>query len=153
MNCQSRFNAGYRMLGTGALGWPRGMVWGGWWEECSGLGTHVHWWWIHVDVWQNQYNIVVKKKKSWKWKLKKLIREAISGQISSAKFQFRHETMKHFRDVSIFQHVHNSGTSYIFYCSRNWSSGKGIKWQNSFFYCWERSTSLIFLNVKLPLKS
>ena len=24
----------------------------------SGLGTHVHPWWIHVDVWQNQYNIV-----------------------------------------------------------------------------------------------
>ena len=24
----------------------------------SGWGTHVHPWWIHVDVWQNQYNIV-----------------------------------------------------------------------------------------------
>ena len=24
----------------------------------SGLGTHVHLWQIHVDVWQNQYNIV-----------------------------------------------------------------------------------------------
>ena len=24
----------------------------------SGLGTRVHLWWIHVDVWQNQYNIV-----------------------------------------------------------------------------------------------
>ena len=24
----------------------------------SGLGTRVHPWWIHVDVWQNQYNIV-----------------------------------------------------------------------------------------------
>ena len=23
----------------------------------SGLGTHVHPLWIHVDVWQNQYNI------------------------------------------------------------------------------------------------
>ena len=23
----------------------------------SGLGTHLHLWWIHVDVWQNQYNI------------------------------------------------------------------------------------------------
>ena len=28
MNRQSRFDAGYRMLGAGALGWPRGMVWG-----------------------------------------------------------------------------------------------------------------------------
>ena len=24
----------------------------------SGLGTRVHMWRIHVDVWQNQYNIV-----------------------------------------------------------------------------------------------
>ena len=24
----------------------------------SGWGTHVHLWQIHVDVWQNQYNIV-----------------------------------------------------------------------------------------------
>ena len=28
---------------------------GGW---GSGLGTHVHPWRMHVDVWQNQYNIV-----------------------------------------------------------------------------------------------
>ena len=31
------------------------------------LGTHVHPWWIHVNVWQNQYSTVkqnkVKKKK------------------------------------------------------------------------------------------
>ena len=24
----------------------------------SGLGTHVHPWWIHVDVWPNQYSVV-----------------------------------------------------------------------------------------------
>ena len=47
-----------RKLGAGALGLPRGMVWGGRWEEGSGWGTHVHPWWMHVDVWQNQYNIV-----------------------------------------------------------------------------------------------
>ena len=33
----------------------------------SGLGTHVYPWWIHVNVWQNQYSLVkqneVKKKK------------------------------------------------------------------------------------------
>ena len=57
-NHQSRFNAGYGMLGAGALGWPRGMVWEGRWEGGSGWGTRVHPWWIHVDVWQNQYNIV-----------------------------------------------------------------------------------------------
>ena len=35
----------------------------GWYGEGSGgagsgWGTLVHQWWIHVDVWQNQYNIV-----------------------------------------------------------------------------------------------
>ena len=28
------------------------------WEGCSGWGTRVHPWWMHVDAWQNQYNIV-----------------------------------------------------------------------------------------------
>ena len=57
-NRQSRFDAEYRMLRADALGWPREMICGGWWEGGSGLGTHVHLWWIHVNVWQNQYNIV-----------------------------------------------------------------------------------------------
>ena len=52
-NCQSRFDAWYRMLGAGALGWPRGMVWEGRWEGGSGWGTHVHPWLIRVNVWQN----------------------------------------------------------------------------------------------------
>ena len=35
----------------------------GWYGEGGGRGdpgwgTRVHPWWIHVDVWQNQYNIV-----------------------------------------------------------------------------------------------
>ena len=51
------------MLGAGALGRPRGMVWGGRREEGSGWGTHVHLWWIHFDIWQNQYNIVKFKNK------------------------------------------------------------------------------------------
>ena len=62
MSCQSRFDARYWMLGAGALGQPRGMVWGGRREEGSGWGIHVHPWQIHVDVWQNQYNIVKLKK-------------------------------------------------------------------------------------------
>ena len=45
--------ARYWMLGAGALGRPRGMVWGGRWEEGSGWGTHVYLWQIHFDVWQN----------------------------------------------------------------------------------------------------
>ena len=56
------------MLGAGALGRPRGMVWGGRREEGSGWGTRVYLWRIHVDIWQNQYSIVklknkIKKKK------------------------------------------------------------------------------------------
>ena len=39
---QSRFDARYWMLGAGALGRPRGMVWGGRMEEGSGWGTHVY---------------------------------------------------------------------------------------------------------------
>ena len=50
------------MLGTGALGLPRGMVWGGRREEGSGWGTRVYLWQIHVDIWPNQYNIVKLKK-------------------------------------------------------------------------------------------
>ena len=42
-----------------ARGWCTGMTQrGGRWEAGSGWGTHVHPWQIHVDVWQNQYNIV-----------------------------------------------------------------------------------------------
>ena len=51
------------MLGAGALGLPRGMVWGGRREQGSGWGTHVYLWWIHFDIWQNQYNIVKLKNK------------------------------------------------------------------------------------------
>ena len=63
MNHQSRFDAWYRVLEAGALGWPRGMVWGGRWEGVSGWGTHVSLWRIHGNVWQNQYNMVKLKKK------------------------------------------------------------------------------------------
>ena len=58
MNRQSRFDAGYRVIGAGALGRPRGMVQGGRWERGSGWGTHVYLWQIHVNVWENHYNIV-----------------------------------------------------------------------------------------------
>ena len=34
------------------------LKWGRRWEGGSGLGTRVHPWRIHIDVWQNQYNIV-----------------------------------------------------------------------------------------------
>ena len=58
------------MLGAGALGRPRGMVWGGRREKRSGWGTHVYLWQIHFDIWQNQYNIV--KLNKIKLKIKKI---------------------------------------------------------------------------------
>ena len=45
------------------LGQPRGMVQGGRREEGSVWGTRVYLWRIHVDIWQNQYNIVKLKNK------------------------------------------------------------------------------------------
>ena len=62
------------MLGAGALGQPRGMVWGGRREEGSGWGTHVYLWQIHFGIRQNQYNIV-KLKNKLKLKKKKDVRE------------------------------------------------------------------------------
>ena len=47
------------MQDTGCLGlvhWDDPEGWYG--EGSSGLGTCVYLWQIHVDVWQNQYNIV-----------------------------------------------------------------------------------------------
>ena len=46
-----------------ALGRPRGMVRGGRREKGSGWGTRVYLWWIHLNIWQNQYNIVKLKNK------------------------------------------------------------------------------------------
>ena len=65
------FNTGYRMLWAGAWGRSREMIWGGRWKGGSGLGTHVHLWWIHVNVWQNQYSIVKQNKVKIKIKKKK----------------------------------------------------------------------------------
>ena len=57
-NHQSRFDSWYWMPGAGALRRPRGIVQGGRREKGSGWGIHVYLWWIHVNVWQNQHNIV-----------------------------------------------------------------------------------------------
>ena len=76
MSHQSRFtespDARYWMLEAGALGRPRGMVWGERREEGSGWGTHVYLWRNHFDIWQNQYNIVKFKNKI-KLKKKRLV--------------------------------------------------------------------------------
>ena len=45
-----------------AWGWCMGMIQRddmGWrWEGDSGLGACIHPWWIHVNVWQNQYSTI-----------------------------------------------------------------------------------------------
>ena len=41
------------------------MIWGGRREEGSGWGTRVYLWWIHVDIWKNQDNILKLKKKKY----------------------------------------------------------------------------------------
>ena len=50
------------MQDTGCLGLVHGddpeRCYGEGGEGSSCLGTHVHPWWIHVNVWQNQYSIV-----------------------------------------------------------------------------------------------
>ena len=51
------------MQDTGCLGLVHWDDPEGWYREGggrgdSGWGTHVYPWWIHVDVWQKQYNIV-----------------------------------------------------------------------------------------------
>ena len=56
------------MQDTGCLGLvngddPEGWCGRGMGEGPSCLGTHVHPWWIRVDVWQNQYSIVKLKNK------------------------------------------------------------------------------------------
>ena len=49
------------------------MIWGGRWKGGSGLGTHVHLWQIHVNVWQNQYSIVKEKNQKGKEGSKKKV--------------------------------------------------------------------------------
>ena len=58
---QSRFHARYWMLEASGTTQRDGM--GREEEEGSGWGTRVYLWRIHVDIWQNKYNIVKLKNK------------------------------------------------------------------------------------------
>ena len=49
-------------------------------EEGSGWGTRVYLWWIHVNIWQNQYNIVQLKNK-----IKKIIKKEIEENSKTRK--------------------------------------------------------------------
>ena len=80
---QSSFDAWDRVLRTGALGWPWGIGWVGRWEGGSGLGTHVHPWLIHVNIWQKplQYCKVI----SLQFKKKVMIRRNANSHHSQQK--------------------------------------------------------------------
>ena len=63
ISCMKRDASPGSMHDAGCLGLVHWDDPEGWYGEgdrrgSSGLGTHVHPWQIHVDVWQNQYNIV-----------------------------------------------------------------------------------------------
>jgi len=81
------------------------MVWGGKREEGSGWGTHVHLWWIHFDIWQNQYNIVKLKNKIKKkvYKISGILKYQNSGNgIAKSNFWYlesSHNLHKRLRDV------------------------------------------------------
>ena len=44
---------------------------------CESWRTHIYLWWIHFDIWQNQYNIVNLKKIKKKKKERKLSTEEL----------------------------------------------------------------------------
>ena len=94
------------MLGAGALGRPRGMVRGGRREEGSGWGTRVYLWRIHVDTWQNQYNIVKLKNKKIK---------AIRKILKTWKKKVGHERLHNvwFHSCEIFRIGKSIGTEQI----------------------------------------
>ena len=83
--CMKRVASPGLMNYTGCLGlvhWDHSEGWygegGGKREEGSGWGTCVCLWWIHIDIWQNQYNIVkLKNKVKLKKKKYKSIRHTI----------------------------------------------------------------------------
>ena len=66
ISCMKRVASPGLMHDTGCLGlvhWDDPEEWYGEGGGGSGWGTCVYLWQIHVDIWQNQYNIVKFKKK------------------------------------------------------------------------------------------
>ena len=75
-----------QVLGSGALGRPRGIGWRGRWEGGSGWGIHVYPWLIHVNVWQKplqyfkviSFQLIKKKGKKKEKEDRKLQKKKIS---------------------------------------------------------------------------
>ena len=68
ISCMKRDASPGSMHDTGCLGLVQWDDDGTGREEGSGWETHVYLWWIHFDIWQNQYNIVKFKNKTKKKK-------------------------------------------------------------------------------------
>ena len=67
LSCKKRIASVCLMQDTGCLGLmhradPERCCGEGGGRGRSCLGKHVHLWWIHVNVWQNQYSIVNQNK-------------------------------------------------------------------------------------------
>ena len=73
ISCMKRVASPGLMHNTGCLGLVHWDNPEGWYGEGGGfrMGNHVYLWWIHFDIWQNQYNIVkLKNKKNKKFSSK-----------------------------------------------------------------------------------
>ena len=117
------------MLGAGALGQFRGMVRGGRREEGSGWGTRVYLWWIHVNTWQNQYNIVKLKKKSEKVLAKWLdIKSIYRSQLHSHTPVTNNKHFKALYNIVIGKYqLYRTNNVHEFYCENHKPSKKKIK--------------------------
>ena len=127
MICQSRCDAWDRVLGACALGWRRGMVWGGRREEGSGWGTHVYLWWIHVDIWQNKCNIVKLNKIKLKKKSSHRITWSQNIQRKNEKKSYNKQVQKLQREIDIFHSVTDR---------TSWQDGLWIPENKG--WCWDR---------------
>ena len=110
-----------QVLGAGALGWPRGMGWGGRWQGGWGWGTHVNPWLIHVNVWQKplQYCKVISLQ------LIKIIGKKKKSCILSPGHRCSTQWYKHFLDLQF----HTASTLALSdnYCSAFYSRSASLK--------------------------
>ena len=78
----------YRMLGAGAWGWPRGMLWGGRWEGGSCLGTHVRMKDFKIKKIKSKWTIYLQKFKKQHLGLEKTVLCLINSFLL---FKFQHK--------------------------------------------------------------
>ena len=73
-------------------------------EEGSGWGTRVYLWQIHVDIWQNQYNIVKlkNKKKEIRKDIIKIINERVYDDFQNYENQPSNYTVLNFYFIFYF---------------------------------------------------